>query len=933
MKATKRLLAAILSIVMMICAVPFSVGAVDTLTTADGFEYTVDTEKGEVTVTKYKGTASVVIVPAEIDGYPVVHIGNRAFAFCWNLTAVDVPESVTSLGTDVFRGCDGITEFVWPDQIAVIPDNAFYDCSNLKSIIIPDTVTHIGSSAFFACYDLTSLDIPESVTSIGSDAFRLCSSLTEFIWPDQITKIPNNCFYDCYSLKNIVIPGTVTEIGNYAFEACRSLVDVNIPHSVTTIGNGVFWGCDALAEICYMGSKTQWLSVNVGDQNDVLKSKLVIEGDKKYKGVLYDLDFEQRIVTVTGYDGEDPSVVIPSVIEGLPVVYIAEYAFNKNTFIKEVTLPESITTIGQNAFTNCENLETVNFAEGLETIGISAFYGCSSLGNVSLPESLRIIKSQAFAFCSSFTEFHIPAKVENIALGQKYSIVNIIAGCNSLEKITVDENNEYYSSANNCIIDTATKTLIAGTSNSTIPDDGSVTSIADLAFAYCDGIDTIVIPPAITTIGNFAFKHCGIVTMEIPLTVTKLGESIFYGCEILESVTYLGTRVQWLSMDRAFPNKALLDKLTIEGDKKYSDFQYELDETFENATITAYVGDGEVFEIPSHIDGIPVTAIGERCFQYNTTLKKVTVPETVKSIDHIAFYMCENIETVELSEGLETIGDGAFRNCDKIKEIVLPDSLKYIESNAFMGCHALTSLNIPKNVEYIGTGDEDEFSIIAGCKNLTSLTVDKDNKYYEASGNCLIEKSTKILIAGTNSSVIPADGSVIAIGNNAFSCCNGLTEIVIPDTVVTIGARAFDQCFELKNVVMSEKIAVICAYAFRECPIESITLTRRLTNIFKAAFYRCENLKVVYYLGNASEWQNTDIASSNDYLKNANIVFLGDGDIDDDGEASPADCLLFKKLLSRIIDEDSIRTDRGDLNGDGDINAKDQLLLRRKLAN
>ena len=133
MKTAKRLLSAILSIVMIICAVPFSVGAVDTLTTADGFEYTVDTKKGEVTITGYTGTDITLAIPAEIDGYPVVTIGAKAFREA-NLEVVNIPENVRDINPQAFFGNTALYTVYIPSTMNGIGERAFYGCPNIRTV-------------------------------------------------------------------------------------------------------------------------------------------------------------------------------------------------------------------------------------------------------------------------------------------------------------------------------------------------------------------------------------------------------------------------------------------------------------------------------------------------------------------------------------------------------------------------------------------------------------------------------------------------------------------------------------------------------------------------------------------------------------------------------------------------------------------------------
>ncbi len=140
-----------------------------------------------------------------------------------NITSIEIPSSVTSIGSSAFLGCSSLTSIEMPSGVTSIGNSAFWGCSSLTSIEIPSGVTSIGSAAFYNCSSLTSIEIPSSVTSIGERAFYNCSSLTSVEIPSSVTSIGDRAFYGCSSLTSIVIPSSVTSIGNDAFEGCGSL--------------------------------------------------------------------------------------------------------------------------------------------------------------------------------------------------------------------------------------------------------------------------------------------------------------------------------------------------------------------------------------------------------------------------------------------------------------------------------------------------------------------------------------------------------------------------------------------------------------------------------------------------------------------------------------------------------------------------------------
>ena len=196
----------------------------------------------------------------------------------------------------------------------------------------------------------------------------------------------------------------------------------------------------------------------------------------------------------------------------------------------------SATIIGYNGFCSGE-LDIPSQIGGyrVTSIGDCAFEWCDGLTSVVIPDSVTSIGDYAFSECTGLTSVVIPDSVTSIGDAA-------FSGCRSLESITVDKNNGVYHSNGNCLIETASKTLIAGCKNSVIPDDGSVTSIGDYAFYSCDGLTSVVLPEGVTSIGDYAFFRCDSLTsVDIPGSVTSIGDCAFYRCTGLTSIVIPGS--------------------------------------------------------------------------------------------------------------------------------------------------------------------------------------------------------------------------------------------------------------------------------------------------------------------------------------------------------------------------------------------------------
>ena len=232
-----------------------------------------------------------------------------------------------------------------------------------------------------------------------------------------------------------------------------------------------------------------------------------------------------------------------------------------------------------------------------------------------------------------------------------------------------------------------------------------------------------------------------------------------------------------------------------------------------------------------------VTSIGKMAFFGSENLTNIAIPDSVTSIGKMAFYDCRSLMSIAIPDGVTSIEESTFYNCYSLTSITIPDGVTSIGESAFYGCVALTSITIPDSVTSIGE------RAFFNCGSLTSISVSTGNPVYHSFGNCLIETASKTLILGSNTSVIPDDGSVTSIGEMAFAGCYSLTSIIIPDSVTSIGEKAFSYCESLASVTIGDGIACITAGAFGYCEsLTSITIPDSVTSIERSAFGGCDSL-------------------------------------------------------------------------------------------
>ena len=518
--------------------------------------------------------ASVSILPG------VTSIGQYAFSNCTSLVSVSIPSSVTSIGFGVLWRSNDLA------SITVNSDNGVFDSRNdcnaiietesntlicgCKNTLIPSSVTTIGTSAFRSCTGLTTITIPSSVANIDSYAFA-GTSLEALTISPGVTSIGANSFEGCDGLTSVTIPSGVTSIGRFAFDNCDALTSVIIPSSMTSIGYGAFYYCNNLISVTAMmenpveiepgtfmntnntlyvpyGCKAAYEAadywncfkeivemappspaIEFADAN--VKTLCVANWDTNQDGELSET--EAAAVTDLGevFKGKTDITSFEELQYFTGLEVISQMAFSGCSGLTSITIPNSLTSIGDYAFNGCSGLTSVTIPNSVTSIGYNAFSGCTGLTSVIIPNSVTSISSLAFQNCIGLTSVTIPSSIKSIG-------TNPFSGCSGLNSVAVDADNSIYDSRNNCnaIVETNSNTLIVGCKKTTIPS--SVTVIGYGAFAYCSGITSVTIPFSVSSIAPYAFAFCnGLTSVTIPNSVTSIENNAFRCCSGLTSVT------------------------------------------------------------------------------------------------------------------------------------------------------------------------------------------------------------------------------------------------------------------------------------------------------------------------------------------------------------------------------------------------------------
>ena len=627
-----------------------------------------------------------------------------------------------------------LSEFIskWTDYTA---EDAIFDLATVLHLLPSDiTGDHIISVTFPSML---------RTISFGGVGCGLLKNVQTVIVPESVTRIRNDVFRDCSGLTSITFGenSNLKSIENYAFQNCTGLTSITIPDSVTSIGNSAFQNCTGLTSITVAEENLNYCSVD---------------------GILYNKAKTQFIHIPKAIQG---NITIPD-----SVTSIWNQAFYGCTGLTSITIPDSVTSIGDGAFSGCSGLTSITVAEGnpvyhsagnciirtesevliagcqnsiiptdgsVTSIGNSAFRGCTGLTSVTIPDSVTSIWNQAFYGCTGLTSIIFQGTQEQWNAISKGSSWNYNTGSYTMTFQSADPILAFTSNGDGTCyvsgISTCTDTDIVIPPVS--PDGDSVTSIGEYAFYGCTGLTSITIPNSVTSIDNYAFYGCtGLTSITIPDSVTWLGDSAFFGCTGLTSIT------------------------VAEGNPVYHSAGNCLIETESGALIAG----------------------------------------------------CKN-SIIPTDGSVTSIGYSAFDGCTGLTSITIPDSVTSIGNCAFYGCRGLTSITIPDSVTWLGN------YAFSNCTGLTSITVAEGNPVYHSAGNCLIETESKTLIAGCRNSIIPTDGSVTSIGAHAFSGCTGLTSITIPDSVTSIGDGAFEGCSGLTSITIPDNVTRIEGSTFGNC--------------------------------------------------------------------------------------------------------------------
>ena len=560
-----------------------------------------------------------------------------------------------------------------------------------------------------------------------------------------------------------------------------------------------------------------------------------------YKGVKYEVSKTGTYAKVTGFWGGMDEIIIADTYENLPVTEICDRAFyneDKNSRLNDVTsitIPDSVTKIGNYAFYNCNKVESITIGKGVNEVGMEAFTNCTSIKDVYITDLA--------AWCniefSSFPRITNPAAfADNLYLNGEL-ITDLI-----------------------------------------IPD--GVTEIRSHVFYNCKNIQSVHIPDSVTSIGGSAFARCNNLTsVTIPDSVTTIGTEAFKGCTALTSLT-LGSNLTSIGSG-AFRECKLLTTVTIPDSVKVIDSSAFL----------------KCYNLESIIIGSSVSSIGDYAFRHCSKVTSIVIPDSVSSIGKLAFGDCKSLTDISIGSGLTTIGEGAFDGCEAltdvhakdltswcnisfgdasanpayvsrnlyiagepVTDVVIPDEITSIGAFAFCGYNTLNSVVISDNVTEISK------EAFASCPSLTNVIIGDGVKTIAERAFASCTSLTDVVIGNGVTTIaegvfadcealasVTLGTSIESIGENAFLECTALNAVYISDIGNWCNISFFDYYSNplyyakrlylngefLTDLVVPERITYISDYAFYDyTSLLSITFPNGVVDVGAHTFYACE---------------------------------------------------------------------------------------------
>ncbi|OON97673.1 MAG: hypothetical protein ATN31_07950 [Candidatus Epulonipiscioides saccharophilum] len=520
-----------------------------------------------------------------------------------------------------------------------INDYAFSNCSQLEKVIFSSGISIIGDSAFQNCTKLQSVILPSTLIKIGDYAFYNCSKLQELILPEGLVILGSNVFSNCFSLTSINIPSTLISL--FAkYNSASAFYNTPNLEIVYYSGNSTTWAELNLPLSAEINSKITFTKTETTEVNNNLWVAKVSGGQ-----ILFNKE-AGRIVEVSS---NAKSIVIPSMIDGVAVTSIGEYAFVKCYKLSQVSISSGILFIGQGAFQNCITLENVSLPNTLLAIADQAFYNCVKLTYVSLPSGLLMLGQNSFAQCKKLKAISVPKSI--LTMFNKYESHSAFYESDNISIINYEGTESQWLALGSTF---ATKVEIAY--NVKFTNENEWTTVKGIeggrikfsggVILDCEStIISVVIPDKINnqtvlSINSDAFSKLTLSEITLPSSLIQISANAFNN-EVLKVITYAGSADSWEDMNVELPdNISIITNcgwIVVTGLGRV-----QFDSSI--LTITKLKTNRTQVRIPTSIANQTVIAVGNEFIFESDKLEEVVFP--IIAVSKHAFFKAPNINAV-----------------------------------------------------------------------------------------------------------------------------------------------------------------------------------------------------------------------------------------------------------------------------------------------
>ena len=833
--------------------------------------------------------ADYLEMPAEYEGYPVVEIGSRAFAALPNVENIVIPSSIRRIGTSAFENCTSLKTLYIPSTVGRIDASILKGCNSLESLTVPfigsgnlnysqisywfggasdnsDVPTTlktlailegckgIGKNALRNC-SFETISIPHSVTTIGDYALNMWptpvitiygasatlgenvfhddtvvnyygslaewlaisgkenisnvyfniyingeDALTNIIIPHDMTEIPAGAFSNCHNITSITIPDTITSIGDGAFKNCSSLKEIIIPDSVVSIGKGILAGCTSIEKMTLPF---------VGPNKETTKA-LSYFFDNLIPSTLKDIVISDACTSLCNYvfSGTNlESLTLPRCL-GTSIGYLFIYASSSSG--ANSSLPTSLTN--------------VYFTETCTNISVNYFINAKAPLTVHVPHTVASFSKDAFKDCEAKLEYHgTIGEWLNIDVADSYLIdTHLYSNDEEITSVTIPSNVSSLRPYAFCGCSSILSIIISSTVSSigkdafkncdaTIAYHGTIASwmenilkVGDSSTVYlylgADGEETtsIVIPEGTTSIPDYSFHNCrNIKSIVVPSSVTSIGAYAFIGCDSLETIVTTDS----------VPLQSYVDIRTLK-----NIYYHGSTENFLNFNYKSYINNDVAFHL--FLDGSE-----------------------------------EETTSFTFSEDTTEIKSNALYNCVNLKTIVVPNTVTKINEGAFSGCSSLENITLP----FVGKNPNARTGIVLETEGIDSMFCYIFGKRaYEGASNIDYHNWSSDSAAGIYYYYVPNSLKNVTITNiwhlqkNAFSSCNMIKTVTLPEGCKYIDNYAFNGCSSLETVSIPESVTWLGVCTFRSCKsLKNVNIPSAVTSIGRRSFSGCTSLETL----------------------------------------------------------------------------------------